>query len=100
MKAAVLHKSECIKLENRPTPKVGPNEVLVQIHAYGVCGTNLHIFDVAFEGKQHGEMFENRVVPKRGLGRNQCRTASLALDRRAAWSTNLRSRDSFSNDPW
>lgn len=45
MKAAVLYEPKYLRLEDRPTPEVGANEVLVQIHACGVCGTDLHIFD-------------------------------------------------------
>lgn len=45
MKAAVFYEPKHLQLENRPSPKVGPGDVLVQISACGVCGTDLHIFD-------------------------------------------------------
>jgi threonine dehydrogenase-like Zn-dependent dehydrogenase len=45
MKAAVFYEPKRLQLENRPPPKVGPGDVLVQISACSVGGTDLHIFD-------------------------------------------------------
>ena len=43
MRAAVAHNfKEKLKIEDVPTPKVGPNDVLVNIKACGVCHTDLH----------------------------------------------------------
>ncbi|MDZ7292470.1 MAG: zinc-dependent alcohol dehydrogenase family protein [candidate division KSB1 bacterium] len=44
MNVAVFYAPKRIEIEERPTPKVGPHEVLVQIGACGICGTDLHIF--------------------------------------------------------
>ena len=40
MKAAVIYGPEDIRIEDRPIPKPGPDEVLIRIHACGVCGTD------------------------------------------------------------
>lgn len=32
-------------LENVPAPRCGPSEVLIRVHAAGVCGTDLHIWE-------------------------------------------------------
>ena len=43
MRAAVAHKfKEPLKIEDVPTPEVGPHDVLVNIKACGVCHTDLH----------------------------------------------------------
>ncbi|MBI5864043.1 MAG: zinc-binding dehydrogenase [Planctomycetes bacterium] len=43
MKAAVFHGPGVgIKVEDIPTPKVGPGEILVKVAACGVCHTDLH----------------------------------------------------------
>jgi propanol-preferring alcohol dehydrogenase len=58
MKAMVLRKpGEKLVLEERPTPAPGPGQVLVRVHACGVCRTDLHVVD--------GELTEPRlpVVP-------------------------------------
>jgi len=41
MKAAVVdHVDAPWTLEDRPVPAIGPNDVLVRIHASGICGTD------------------------------------------------------------
>jgi propanol-preferring alcohol dehydrogenase len=50
MRAMVLKKiGEPLILEDVPCPEVGPYDVLIEIHACGVCRTDLHIF----EGELH-----------------------------------------------
>jgi L-iditol 2-dehydrogenase len=44
MLAAVLHRPKEIHLEDRPVPAPGPGEVLVRMHAVGVCGSDVHYF--------------------------------------------------------
>jgi hypothetical protein len=42
----VLHApSTPLRLEERPLPRPGPGEVLLRVHACGVCRTDLHIVD-------------------------------------------------------
>src|SRR5438132_12650994 len=45
MKAARIHEDLTLRLDDIDTPAPGRGEVLVRIHAAGVCGTDLHILD-------------------------------------------------------
>ena len=45
MRAARIFEDLTLRLEDVPEPVPGPGEVLVRIHAAGVCGTDLHILD-------------------------------------------------------
>jgi L-iditol 2-dehydrogenase len=42
---AVLHAPGDVRLEERPVPEPGPREVLVEIAAVGVCGSDVHYFE-------------------------------------------------------
>ncbi|MXX46249.1 MAG: NAD(P)-dependent alcohol dehydrogenase [Acidimicrobiia bacterium] len=44
MKAAVLHPSGGLKIEERPVPEPGPDEVLVSPQMVGICGSDLHYY--------------------------------------------------------
>ncbi|GCE50249.1 L-iditol 2-dehydrogenase [Thermosporothrix hazakensis] len=43
--AAVLYAPHDIRLEERPKPVPGPHEVLVEIKAVGVCGSDVHYYE-------------------------------------------------------
>ncbi len=45
MKAAVLHAPRDVRIEERDRPEPGPREVLVQITAVGVCGSDVHYYE-------------------------------------------------------
>ncbi|MDH3229640.1 MAG: zinc-dependent alcohol dehydrogenase family protein [Alphaproteobacteria bacterium] len=46
MRAMVLHRpGEGLTCEERPVPAPGPGEVLIRVHACGVCRTDLHVVD-------------------------------------------------------
>ena len=45
MKAAVLHAPGEIRIEERERPEPGPREVLVEITAVGVCGSDVHYYE-------------------------------------------------------
>ncbi len=45
MQAARIHEDLTLRLDDVDTPQPGRGEVLVRIHAAGVCGTDLHILD-------------------------------------------------------
>jgi L-iditol 2-dehydrogenase len=45
MRAAVLHPPGEIRIEERERPSPGPREVLVQITAVGVCGSDVHYYE-------------------------------------------------------
>lgn len=44
MRASVLLAAEKIELQERPVPAPAPDEVLVQVTAVGVCGSDVHFF--------------------------------------------------------
>jgi len=41
MKAAVYYSPHNIRVEETPKPKIGPNEILVEMKACGICGSDL-----------------------------------------------------------
>jgi propanol-preferring alcohol dehydrogenase len=45
MRAARIFEDLTLRLDDLATPEAGPGQVLVRIHAAGVCGTDLHILD-------------------------------------------------------
>ncbi len=46
MKALVKSKDEeGIWLEDIPTPKIGPNDVLIKVNKSAICGTDIHIYN-------------------------------------------------------
>ncbi|MEK5026914.1 NAD(P)-dependent alcohol dehydrogenase [Paenibacillus sp. FSL M7-1046] len=45
MKAAVMDKPGSIVIKEVPVPEVGDHEVLVQVMAVGVCGSDLHYYE-------------------------------------------------------
>lgn len=47
MKAAVFYEKEKLIVEDIPMPEVGAGKVLIRVHACGICGTDMHIFDGA-----------------------------------------------------
>ena len=46
MKAAVLHEvGNPLRIEDVPIPEMGPDDVLVETKACGICRTDLHIYN-------------------------------------------------------
>ncbi len=45
MRAARIHEDLVLRVDDIDAPTPGPGEVLVRVHAAGVCGTDLHILD-------------------------------------------------------
>jgi hypothetical protein len=44
-RAAVLYGPQDLRIEERPVPAPGRREVLVEIRAVGVCGSDVHYFE-------------------------------------------------------
>jgi len=44
MKAVILHKVRDLRVEDVPAPKILADEVLIEVKATGICGTDLHIY--------------------------------------------------------
>ncbi|MBN1681613.1 MAG: zinc-dependent alcohol dehydrogenase family protein [Anaerolineae bacterium] len=49
MQAAVINAPEQAHVIETPLPDPGPNDVLIQVRAAGICGTDLHIFHGKYE---------------------------------------------------
>ena len=45
MKSAVFYEKHNLKVEESPIPVIGDNDVLVEVKACGVCGTDVHIYE-------------------------------------------------------
>lgn len=45
MKSAVFYRKHDLRVENSPMPKVGPEDILIQVKACGICGTDVHIYE-------------------------------------------------------
>jgi L-iditol 2-dehydrogenase len=45
MKAALLYGASNIKLEDVDMPEMGDDQALVRVHAVGICGSDIHLFD-------------------------------------------------------
>jgi len=50
MRAVVFEEQGRQALVERPEPVAGPGEVLIEVAAVGVCGTDVHVFEGEFEG--------------------------------------------------
>ena len=60
MKAAVFHGKGDLRIAELPRPVPGEGEVLVQVMACGVCGTDVHIY--------HGDEGAAKTPPRTVLG--------------------------------
>lgn len=45
MKSAVFYGKHDLRIEDSPSPMVGEEEVLIEVKACGVCGTDVHIYE-------------------------------------------------------
>lgn len=45
MKSAVFYGKHDLRVEEHPMPEAGPHDVLIQVEACGVCGTDVHIYE-------------------------------------------------------
>lgn len=43
--SAVLYGPHDVRIEDRPVPRTGPGQVLVEIAAVGICGSDVHYFE-------------------------------------------------------
>ena len=45
MKSAVFYGKHDMRVEESPMPQVGAEDVLIQVKACGICGTDVHIYE-------------------------------------------------------
>lgn len=67
MRAHVLHRPKQLVLEEWPVPQPGPDEVLIRVHAVGLCGSDVHFHD-------HGRIGDLEVSEPLVLGHEACGT--------------------------
>lgn len=53
MKAGILYGAKDIRVGGAADPVIGPDDVLLESHAAGICGTDLHIYRGEFEDRVH-----------------------------------------------
>ncbi len=51
MKAGILYGDKDIRVGSAPDPRIKPDEVLVETHYAGICGTDLHIYRGEFHNR-------------------------------------------------
>ena len=51
MKAGILYSPKDIRIGEAPTPEIGPNDILLESKAAGICGTDHHIYLGEFEAR-------------------------------------------------
>ncbi|XP_049791931.1 sorbitol dehydrogenase-like [Schistocerca nitens] len=49
--AAVLHIKDIIRIEKRPIPEPGENEVQIRMSCVGICGSDVHYVQYGYNGK-------------------------------------------------
>ena len=65
MRAAVFKGVQDLQVEDVPDPQAGPSDVVVEVRAVGVCGSDLHTYEhgsFVQPGQIMGHEFTGRVV--------------------------------------
>jgi len=64
MRAAIYYGKEDVRVEEKPVPQVGENDVLVRNLRTGICGTDIGIYNFGGEiyGVDHGDEFGHEMV--------------------------------------
>ncbi|KAM8804601.1 sorbitol dehydrogenase [Eudromia elegans] len=86
--AVVVHRAGDLRLENRPIPEPGPNEVLLRMHSVGICGSDVHYW-------QHGRIGDFVVKAPMVLGHE----ASGTVVKVGAGVTHLQPGDRVAIEP-
>jgi D-arabinitol dehydrogenase (NADP+) len=86
MKAIVYDAPRKFEYRDVDIPKIQPNEILLRVHACGVCGTDLHVHEGEFGPRFPlipGHEFSGEIVELgsevTGLKKGQRATASAAI---------------------
>src|ERR671923_349881 len=87
-RAAVLYAPGDLRIEERPVPEPGPREVLVEVAAVGVCGSDVHYYE-------HGRIGSHVVRAPMVLGHESAGRVS----RLRAHATKHAGRDPVTPEP-
>lgn len=69
MRTAVTDDQGSVVLLERERPEPGPGQLLIKVEASGICGSDLHMLELAHSGNVLGHEFVGTVV---GSGRRVC----------------------------
>lgn len=53
MKVAMMNKPGKIDFEEKPIPKIKPDDVLVKLEYVGICGSDMHLFQYGYIGENY-----------------------------------------------
>lgn len=87
MKSAYFYGKHDLRVEETPAPQPGPKEVLIQVKACGICGTDVHIYE--------GDKGAAEVTPPTILGHE----FSGVVAKTGSEVTNFREGDRVCIDP-
>ena len=64
MQCAVFYGNGDIQVEDRPVPEIGPNDILVEVKACGICGTDVSMYQGKIKYAPHiiGKIFGHEVT--------------------------------------
>ena len=62
MKAIVAHAAKDLRIEHQTAPDPGPGQVLIQMEAGGICGSDLHYYSHGAVSYTHLTLPTNREV--------------------------------------
>ena len=85
MKTAILYGPHDWKIEDRPTPRINKDEILLKIRACGVCHSEIHQWDKKINGLEYPRLIGHEVAGE-VLEAGPLVTHLKAGDRAAAWT--------------
>jgi len=68
MKAAIYHEPMKITTEEVPVPKIGDSDILVKVHACGICGSDLHMYRLGIFAEALCRSSEGGMIPGHEFG--------------------------------
>ncbi|RPH90303.1 MAG: hypothetical protein EHM72_19290 [Calditrichaeota bacterium] len=85
MRAAILHGAHDFRIEERPTPEIKASECLIQVHACGVCHSEIHQWRYKLDGLDYPR-FIGHEVAGRVIAVGENITKVKPGDRVAVWT--------------
>jgi D-arabinose 1-dehydrogenase-like Zn-dependent alcohol dehydrogenase len=93
MQGVVFLGDRKLELRNFPDPTPGPREVVIEIKASGMCGSDLHVYRASFKPGDTQSGFKRGAEPVIA-GHEPCvvRSSASNHDIASAWSAELHAR--------